>query len=115
MVIFPLHRSVLLEHRSYGLYQYLQILSEVPVLDVFPVQLHDFVEIRDAAPPADLPHSGDARFHSESGTMSELVLFYLGDEGWSGAYERDVTFEYIEELRELVNTPVSDEVADSFL
>lgn len=37
--------------------------------------------------------------------MSELVLFYLGDEGWSGAYERDVTFEYIEELREFVNAP----------
>ena len=46
--------------------------------------------------------------------MSELVLLYLGDEGWSGAYERDVTFEYIEELREFVNAPVPDEVADSF-
>ena len=45
--------------------------------------------------------------------MSELVLLYLGDEGWSGAYEGDVTFEYIEELWELVNAPVPDEVADS--
>ena len=46
--------------------------------------------------------------------MSEFVLFYLGDAGWSGAYEGDITFEHIEELRELVNAPVSDEVADSF-
>ena len=46
--------------------------------------------------------------------MSELVLLYLRDEGWSGAHEGDITFEYIEELWELVNAPVSDEVADSF-
>ncbi|CDB00881.1 unknown [Firmicutes bacterium CAG:65] len=45
--------------------------------------------------------------------MSELVLFYLGDEGRSGAYEGDVTFEYIEELWEFVNAPVTDEVTDS--
>lgn len=109
------HCSILLEHRSYGLPQYPQILSEVPVLDIFPVQLHDFVEIRDAAPPTNLPHSGDARFHGESGAVSELVLLYLRDEGWSGAHEGDITFEYIEELWELVNAPVSDEVADSFL
>lgn len=112
---FPLRCSVLLQHRSYGLPQYPQILSEVPVLDIFAVQLHDFIEIRDAAPSADLPHSGDARLHGESGTVSEFVLFYLGDKGWSGAHEGDITFEHIKELRELVNTPVSDEVADSFL
>lgn len=111
---FPLRCSVLLQHRSYGLPQYPQILSEVPVLDIFAVQLHDFIEIRDAAPSADLPHSGDARLHGESGTVSEFVLFYLGDKGWSGAHEGDITFEHIKELRELVNTPVSDEVADSF-
>lgn len=45
--------------------------------------------------------------------MSELVLFYLGDKGRSGAYEGDISFEYIEELREFVNTEISDEVTDS--
>ena len=86
-----LRSSLFFQHCTYGLPQYPQILSEVPVLDIFPVQLHDFVEIRDTAPPANLPHSGDSRFHGESGTVSELVLFYLGDEGRSGAYEGDIT------------------------
>ena len=44
--------------------------------------------------------------------MSELVLFYLGDEGRSGAYEGDISFEYIEELREFINAKISDEVTD---
>ena len=82
-------------------------------MQIIPGPASHFVEIGDAVPSADLPHSGDARLHGESGTVSELVLFYLGDEGRSGAYEGDVTFEYIEELWEFVNAPVTDEVTDS--
>ena len=78
VILFPhcvssSHRSFFLQHDHHGFYQYLHIQSDIPVLDIFLIESYHFLEIRDIASSADLPHAGDSRLDCQSRFMPRLI------------------------------------------
>lgn len=100
----------MLYYHCHGSPQQYHIQPHAPVMDIPAVHLHSF-GIVDIAAAAGLPHAGDA---GEDG----VVLFDIFPISWhfclydrTGPYEAHLTFENIQELRQLIEAGLSKEGA----
>lgn len=73
-LIFELFRTLMCEHNAYGLEENLEVKAEAPVVNVFEVELYDFIEVLDVGAAADLPHAGEARRHLKPAAVVLIVL-----------------------------------------
>lgn len=100
----------MLYYHCHGSPQQYHIQPHAPVMDIPAVHLHSF-GIVDIAAAAGLPHASDA---GEDG----VVLFDIFPISWhfclydrTGPYEAHLTFENIQELRQLIEAGLSKEGA----
>src|SRR5262245_62049730 len=89
-----------------------EVEADRPVLDVVAVETHDFVEVDDFAPAADLPQAREARLHREAAEVMRLVILEIRFEERAWAHERHVAGEDVVELRQLVETPATNDAAE---
>lgn len=104
---FAFIRILLIEHDLHSFQENLDIQPEVPVSDVFFVQLYHFLKVGDIASAADLPETCEAGTEAQADLVVELVVFKLIHRGRTGAYQAHIAFEDIPELGQLVDTGVS--------
>lgn len=100
----------MLYYHCHGSPQQYHIQPHAPVMDIPAVHLHSF-GIVDIASSAGLPHAGDA---GEDGVVLLDIFpiprdFFLNDGAWSD--EAHLTFEDIQELRQLIEAGLSKEGA----
>src|ERR1039458_1026454 len=88
-----------------------QVEPERPVVDVLEIELHPLVEA-DLVASADLPDTGQTRFHGEAAAVPRIVVLPLGWDGRPGADEAHVADENIPELRELVDAGAAQEMPE---
>lgn len=100
----------MLYYHCHGSPQQYHIQPHAPVMDIPAVHLHA-LGVVDIAAAAGLPHAGDA---GEDG----VVLFDIFPISWhfclydrTGPYEAHLTFENIQELRQLIEAGLSKEGA----
>ena len=93
-----LHCPISFQHYQYGLQQDFDIQPNIPVADIFFVQVYDYFEICDIAATAHLPHTGKTRAKAQTDLMVLGVLLVLFP-GWrSGSHKAHITFQDIPEL-----------------
>src|ERR1700737_100292 len=79
----------------------LQIHPEAPVIDVLEIECQRLIEIQ-GRPAADLPETGQAGFHGETPRDQRVVGGELVRTAWPRSDDAPVTFEDVDQLRELV-------------
>src|SRR4051794_5388627 len=108
------HRSVgagAPDHGAEGGDQDRQVHRKRPVLDIEEV-LADGLLPRQVRAPVDLPTAGDPRLDQQPAVYVRLILRDLVRERWARTNERHVSTDDIDQLRELVERPLSQEPTD---
>lgn len=105
-----LHRSTLPQHHLHCFHQYPHIQRRLPLRYILPIQLHDFLKIRNLTSPAHLPHAGNTRLYAQPGAVVQVVLLPLIHRRRPGAYQAHVTLQHIPKLREFINGVFPDKV-----
>src|SRR2546425_4030883 len=102
-------RTVTGKHRLRSPEKDLDIQPERPRARIFEIESHHVVE-REPASPVDLPEAGDSGLHlHQAPPVPNVVGFELiGDRG-TRPDQRHLPLQYIEDLRELVQTGLSQE------
>lgn len=101
------------EHSPKGFEQDLEVQFQRPIVDVLGVQADHFLEVRDFAAPAHLPHARDAGLAGQAGAVVELVFFPLVRGGRTCAHQGHVPLEHVEKLGKFVQTGLAYELADA--
>ena len=77
--------SIPLQNRQHRLKQNLNIQSNIPLRNILCIQSYNLLKIRDVTSTTHLPHSGNTRLNSNSGSVMKFILFQLIWEDWSGS------------------------------
>src|SRR3954468_23516667 len=104
-----LERSCSRPHRRNGHAQYLEIESDRPPIDVLPIHADHFLEVHHVAAPIYLPQPCDSRFYAEPQEVVVLIVDKVVLEERARTDERHLAGQDVEELRELVETPLPQE------
>ena len=82
------------------------------MINVAKIELYDFIKVFDIAPSADLPQAGQTRCHTDSSAVVLIIFVEFILCRRSCADQTHITLDDIPELRELIQTCFTDEVAD---
>ena len=100
------------QHRRKSLENNLQIQPQRPVFDIFRIQLHHFLKIRDVAPSADLPKPCQTWHRSQTALVMEVVLLVFINGRWACPNQCHIALQNVDALRELVDAGFPEEAAD---
>lgn len=95
-----------------GLQEDLEVEGEGPILDIFPVETDNFLEIGDGRAAADLPHAGDPRLHGGADAVLQFIFLPLVQRAGAPADERHLPFENVEKLRKFIQRGITYEIAE---
>src|SRR5665213_3318875 len=107
-----LRRATTAQDRWEGLHKNLQIQTERPGVDVSEIQLNPLIEIRIGA-AIDLPQARQPGLHTETPHQGGSIEF-RNIPLWqrAGAYERHLSPQHIEELRQFVERCLAQNAPD---
>jgi len=88
------------------------ILPRTPFLNVLQIQTNLFIKLQIRS-PRDLRKTGDARFYSEDAHLEVGVLLYFLRQMRTGTHKREIAFEHVPELRELIDAEPSQEFPEA--
>ena len=103
-VISNLYRSLSLQHRKYGLYQYLNIQTNTEIHNIFIIQSNNFFKIRNLTTPGYLPHTCKSWFHSKTALMVLIILIIFIHCWRSCPNQTHIALQHIDQLRQLMGT-----------
>src|SRR5208282_3738975 len=102
------------ENGGNGAQQNFQIKPQRPVINVFEVEPHPLLKVRDLVASADLPEAGDAGLHAQAAAVGQVVeTSYLVHRQRTRTHEAHFTAQDIEELRQFVEAVTAEPFANA--
>ena len=90
------------KHHFSRLQQYLKVQPQRPVVNIGKVHLNPVFKADLVSPGSALPEACYAGLHGKSPSLPDLILLHLSRYGWSGTNKTHLTFEDVDQLRQLI-------------